>query len=278
MLRYLTFIFGFLLCVTISAFTSSVILNHEIRQSVGAAQTTTTYPFFNAMISKYSTTDQKISSSYSTSVSVLGMTADNDDDNHDASDVDGPPSGTVTRLAVRSFKSDGSNKPSSDDYTTKKDECSTVDITVEGVTDDYNNYRTLALNSTLDRAISIVTQNIYDDMRNVHGYPGLEIGELGENILVEGLTHTDMKVGTRCQIGDEVLVEITERIEPCGNLCKLSFINNEKLPKKLRMQRCVSFLKVLDEPEGYRGWYAKVIETGSIQTGDVMEILMDDDN
>ena len=66
------------------------------------------------------------------------------------------------------------------------------------------------------------------------------IGDLGENILVDGVDCNFFQIGERYRFsserdGDagskeastnEVIVEITEPMEPCANLCKLSYIND----------------------------------------------------
>ena len=73
-----------------------------------------------------------------------------------------------------------------------------------------------------------------------------------------------------------VIVEITERIEPCGNLCKLPFINNGELyPSPLdKVKACQTFLLWLDQLDGLRGWYGKIIgEGGVIRLGDEVSVL-----
>jgi hypothetical protein len=64
-----------------------------------------------------------------------------------------------------------------------------------------------------------------------------------------------------------VVLEITEPIIPCANLCKLPYINNEQKTPKERIQACQHFLDLLDKESGLRGWYAKVIQEGRIECG-----------
>jgi hypothetical protein len=69
-----------------------------------------------------------------------------------------------------------------------------------------------------------------------------------------------------------VLLEITEPIIPCANLCKLSFINDELKTPQDRIQTCQHFLEALGQDQGLRGWYAKVLQEGEIRVGDTMQI------
>ena len=64
------------------------------------------------------------------------------------------------------------------------------------------------------------------------------------------------------------MVEITEPVTPCANLCKLSYINDESIGPKERIRRCQDFISHLDRYNGYRGWYAKVLTPGGIMLGD----------
>jgi MOSC domain-containing protein YiiM len=233
--------------------------------------------------------------------------------------------GNVVRLAVRKYHPQHS-KPSSREYTTRKDECSTLSIQKEGCHGDYNHYRTVALQSTPNRAVSLLTCDVLESLRATYPNAAILDGDLGENILVNGVTFQFFQVGKRYCIeslnndySDEntsdgtdsvvigeindfatsqdsdatgttiahqnetadlsllsslsvpaaplnrVILEITEPVQPCANLCKLPYINDEALTPKERIEKCQAFLRQLDQWEGYRGWYAKVIQPGTIQ-------------
>ena len=161
-------------------------------------------------------------------------------------------------------------------------------VTPQGVQDDHNHYRTVALESTLDRAVSILTTDVMSLLKQQEGgaYSSIQLGDLGENIYVDGIPYTFFQVGQRYQFrsGDDdnskeedssgVVVEITERIEPCGNLCKLPFINDESLPPSERVKKCQSFLLYLDQKDGLRGWYGKIIgDGGTIRIGNSVSAL-----
>ena len=160
--------------------------------------------------------------------------------------------------------------------------------------EDYNHYRTTALSSTPDRAISILTTDVIKMVRNANaGWNTVKDGDLGENVYIDGIDYTYFEIGKRYLFQDGskkkesssntnantnmdmdmdvegVMIEITERIEPCGNLCKLPYINDESLEPKKRFENCKKFLLWLDEKDGLRGWYAKIVNGGGrIKLGD----------
>lgn len=188
--------------------------------------------------------------------------------------------GTVIRVAYRSFK-DKDSKPSGTNYTTRKDAVvDQVMVTAQGVQQDYNHYRTVALKSTPDRAVSLWTTDVLHWLHSYSYYQDIQIGDFGENISVDGVNYTFFQKGQQYQFQSaiidrtssreeaNVILEITERMEPCANLCKLPYINQPDLSPKERIQKCKNFLEVLDRDDGLRGWYAKVIQEGRIGTGD----------
>jgi len=188
--------------------------------------------------------------------------------------------GSVMRLAARSFRDDGASCPSSTNYTTRKDFLPLLTLLHTGVSGDYNHYRTQALKSTRDRAVSILTTDVMQSLRSEEKYRLVGDGDLGENILVGGLGFRFFEVGRRYllsagasvvgrdQQDKGVLIEITEPMVPCANLCKLPYINSSDLRPADRIERCQSFLEWLGRAEGLRGWYAKVISEGNVRLGD----------
>jgi MOSC domain-containing protein YiiM len=181
--------------------------------------------------------------------------------------------GRVIRVAAREYHPEDS-KPSSRKYTTRKVARDSIQVSKEGVALDYNHYRTLALKGTPDRALSILTTDCMELLQS-HKFP-VQDGDLGENVLVEGIDYRFFVPGnvyrftSNTEDGNEdkegcVIVEVTEPMPPCGNLCKLPYINNpEKTPKE-RVATCQEMLSILDQQPGLRGWYAKVLQEGDIR-------------
>jgi MOSC domain-containing protein YiiM len=216
-------------------------------------------------------------------------------------------SGTVIRIASRSYNATTS-KPSSREYTTRKVEVAALSsssssgarVTPFGLDGDYNHYRTVALKNTPDRALSLLTSDVLEALRA--NYPTyqtqIQPGDLGENIYITGIPFTFFQVGQRYQFqnpiseddkdnndkdGVGIVIEITERIEPCANLCKLPYINDPMLRPMDRIQRCQDFIQYLDRFDGFRGWYAKVIGEGGVlhpgaQISRLLEVEGDEEN
>lgn len=182
-------------------------------------------------------------------------------------------SATVTRLAARKYQENGASKPSSREYTTRKDSCSSIKANAHGVENDYNHYRTVALKSTSNRAISILTIDVMTALSRALTFSSACDGDLGENILINGMAFDEIQINQQYVVGSVVL-QVTEPMIPCANLCKLSYINDESLQPKERIARCQALLQFLDQPgDGFRGWYAKVIRPGEVTVGDEFRVL-----
>ena len=92
------------------------------------------------------------------------------------------------------------------------------------------------------RQILILDKEILDRFQ-------LPIGTLRENITVENLRSQQMTAGTRIAIGAEVILELTGDCAPCSRMDEIK----EGLQKQL---------------VGQRGMLAKVIEGGTVKTGE----------
>ena len=175
-------------------------------------------------------------------------------------------------------------------------------------------HRAIALDNTPDRAVSILTTDVLQRLQT-NGYSAVREGDLGENIYVDRVTLHFFEVGKHYQFGksnnhnnnndnnEAVVIEITERIEPCGNLCRLPFISgsdnknnnnniNDKrqtssssssssslLEPKQRLELCKNFLLYLNQEDGLRGWYGKIIGTGGrINVGDRVTLSSNSNN
>jgi MOSC domain-containing protein YiiM len=128
-----------------------------------------------------------------------------------------------------------------------------LEITPAGAVGDHNNYRTEKLPGDLDQAILVITRDLLDQLR-VEGWP-VEPGDLGENVTVTGVPESALAPGTRLHIGGVVL-EISLACDPCTETYVLPYVGTERGP---------AFVRALT---GRRGWYARVIQPGTIAPGD----------
>ena len=126
-----------------------------------------------------------------------------------------------------------------------------------GVSGDYNWFRSNKKAGDADRAVSIFSiENIL--ALQGEGHP-IEVGSTGENLTVEGIPWTTLKVGMRLQAGN-ALLELSEPCAPCSKIGK-SFVGN-------RFSRIDH-----DEEEGWSRWVARVVEPGLVETGDWIRIV-----
>ena len=185
---------------------------------------------------------------------------------------------TIARLAVRQYAG-ADSKPSGRNYTTRKDSVESCQLTTRGPSGDYNHYRTVALANTTDRAVSLWTADCAAWLQQ-QGWP-VQAGDLGENFFLAHVAFDDLHVGRRLRVVGNttpvVVLQITEPIVPCANLCKLPYINDPAKSPKQRIQACQDFLEQLDQAPGLRGWYAKVLTAGSVRVQDVVEFMTDED-
>lgn len=179
--------------------------------------------------------------------------------------------GYVRRLAAGEYDEENS-KPSSRFYTTRKvEQKQGIVVSKAGVHGDYNHYRMIALKGTPNRAISLLTTDAMELLRS-YQYPVMD-GDLGENILLDGIRFSFFEPGKQYRLkcsADEVILEVTEPVTPCANLCKLPFINDETKTPKERIKECQDFISLLDSKPGLRGWYAKVIREGAVSPESVL--------
>ena len=143
---------------------------------------------------------------------------------------------------------------------------------------DFNGYRSrghagLFEPGTLDRAISVLTTDVYDELRRLLPRTTVPYGDLGENFLVAGPSRhdgRDLRVGTRLRLGDDAVIELTEANKPCHRLQYLKWSGAAK--------RAIGVDRWWNEPAcplapthpGGRGWLAKVVVPGRVRPGDAV--------
>lgn len=85
-------------------------------------------------------------------------------------------------------------------------------------------------------------------------------GATGENLTLAGVDWTAITPGVRLRLGATVLIEVTQYTEPCPKIAS-AFANGE-------IQRMAQ-----DRHPGWSRVYAKVLETGTLRTGDTVTVL-----
>jgi MOSC domain-containing protein YiiM len=108
--------------------------------------------------------------------------------------------------------------------------------------------------SQTHRQISLLSVESIEKIRNL----GLEIGpgDFAENLTVEGLDPTSLPPGTRLQVGEEVILEITQIGKECHTGCAIfRQVGTCIMPKE--------------------GVFARVIRGGYIRPGDWIRLSQD---
>ena len=85
-------------------------------------------------------------------------------------------------------------------------------------------------------------------------------GAIGENLTIEGLDWERVTPGSRLELGDGVLIEVTRYTSPCFNI-KKSFSDGD-----------ISRVSQKRHPGSSRV-YARVLKTGGIKRGDTVRLL-----
>jgi MOSC domain-containing protein YiiM len=108
-----------------------------------------------------------------------------------------------------------------------------------------------------DRAVSLYSLDLIESLQ-AEGHP-IEEGTTGENLTISGLDWSRLVPGVKLRVG-EVLLELTKYAVPCQNIAG-SFRGGDitRISHKL-----------------HAGWsriYARVLQEGTVRTGDEVEVL-----
>lgn len=108
----------------------------------------------------------------------------------------------------------------------------------------------------VDMAVYAYTADNYAYWRTELAQPDLPYGKFGENLTIDRLDETDVCIGDRFRIGDEVELEVSLPRAPCSTLAMV--MEDKEFAKKF-----LATLRV--------GFYLRVIREGRIRAGDQVE-------
>jgi MOSC domain-containing protein YiiM len=115
------------------------------------------------------------------------------------------------------------------------------------------------------QAILLVTSEGIDELKQ-QGFP-LYHGALGENITTRGLDRRGVRIGQRYRVGD-VLIQITKLRTPCDTLS----IYGPGIQKAVYDQD-VKAGNSASPVWGLAGFYASVLQAGTVHPGDPIQLL-----
>jgi len=134
--------------------------------------------------------------------------------------------------------------------TVKKEVTSAVLIEDHGLQDD-------AHAGKWHRQVSLLGIESIDKMK-AKGFQ-LNFGDFAENLTTQGIVLNELPIGTKMEVGENVLLEITQIGKKCHHDCEI----------KQKIGDCVM-------PK--EGIFARVLKGGEIKAGDSMRILPAEDN
>ena len=127
----------------------------------------------------------------------------------------------------------------------------TIKLPVDYIELDENGVKNDAHAGPWQRQVSLLAEESIEKMRNL----GLELkpGDFAENLTVGGMELFTLPVGTRLNVGEEVVLEISQIGKACHKGCAIfQAVGACVMPKE--------------------GVFARVIRNGTIRTGDSVEI------
>jgi MOSC domain-containing protein YiiM len=114
------------------------------------------------------------------------------------------------------------------------------------------------------KAILLITSEGLDELKQ----QGFELyhGALGENLTTRGLDRRSVRVGQRYRVGD-ILIEITKVRSPCETLNAFPGLQKAIYDQEVKAGNPASALW------GLSGFYASVLQTGTIRPGDPIKLV-----
>ena len=133
-----------------------------------------------------------------------------------------------------------------------------IEVLPAGVVGDFNRWRTEERHGDPNMAVLLMDTETLAEL-NRQGWP-VRPGDLGENVLVQGVPYAELGSQGPWRIG-EAVVEIAKPCDPCDNLSGLPYVGRARAPEFIRTML------------GRRGWYGRVITAGTVRVGDPVEPL-----
>ncbi|HRN42452.1 MAG TPA: MOSC domain-containing protein [Vicingus sp.] len=112
-----------------------------------------------------------------------------------------------------------------------------------------------------DKACYLYGFNHYEFWKNKYPQTAFDFGMFGENITVENIDESTLRIGDTFEIG-EAIIQITQPRQPCY-----------KMGIKFNNQKVVNEFRLSDFP----GIYVRVLKEGNVKTNDELK-LIDRDN
>ncbi len=135
---------------------------------------------------------------------------------------------------------------------------SKAQISKFGIEGDGNIHRSIKDNNNADRAISILTDDVINQL-NKEGWP-IKPGHLGENLSLKNIKYKSIQPKQKYLIGTTI-IQISFACSPCSTLRLLPYIGKKRIKE---------FTKTLTNR---RGWYARVLQPGQITKNDLIFLV-----
>ncbi len=103
------------------------------------------------------------------------------------------------------------------------------------------------------RQVSLLADESVDKMRE-KGLTDLKPGAFGENLLTRGIDLLSLGIGDRLQVGDEVILEVSQVGKECVDRCAIYYAAGDCIMPR-------------------EGIFARVIEGGAVAPGDKVRVV-----
>jgi len=110
----------------------------------------------------------------------------------------------------------------------------------------------------VEKAVLAYSAHHYEPWCRELNLAEIPFGAFGENFTIQGLTEADVCVGDTWQVGENVLVQVSQPRQPCWKLAR-------------RFKRKTLSLEV--QRTGRTGWYFRVLRQGMVSAGTPITLL-----